>query len=326
MKTSFALLALLLLTTVAVTQETEEAPAGPPMDAGREISAAYPFEPNYVEVLDSRMHYVDVGEGDPILFLHGNPTSSYLWRNVIPHLSDQARCIAPDLIGMGKSGKPDIEYTFFDHAAYLDAFIEKLGLENITLVIHDWGSGLGFHYARRHPENVKAIAFMEGMVKPFDSVDAFPPPVNMMFKQFRTPEVGWKMLVDQNMFIEQLLPGGVARGLRPEEMEHYRAPFAKPEDRKPVWQWPNQVPMGGEPAEVVEAVQAYSEWLMETDTPMVLFTVEPGVLIPAETVAWCKEHIDNLQVIALGEGTHYIQEDYPHTIGQALAKWYHGLE
>lgn len=315
----------LCLTLAAAWAQEEPEPAGPPMDAGKAISADFSFASHYVDVLDSKMHYVDVGEGEPVLFLHGNPTSSYLWRNIIPYLSDEARCIAPDLIGMGKSGKPDVDYTFFDHARYLDAFIEQLGLEDITLVIHDWGSGLGFHYAKRNPDNVQAIAFMEGMVKPWETWEEFPALAAPMFKQWRTPDVGWELLGVQNMFVEQVLPMATNRELREEEMDYYRAPFEKEADRKPVWQWPNQVPIAGEPADVVKAVEAYSEWLQRTEKPKLLLHVTPGVLIPEPTAQWCKDNMKNLTAIHLGPGSHYIQEDYPHTIGQHLKEWYAGL-
>ncbi len=171
----------------------------------QEISAAFPYESKFQEVHGSKMHYVEEGAGDPVLFLHGNPTSSYLWRNVIPHVSPMARCIALDLIGMGKSDKPDLEYRFVDHSKYVEGFIEALGLRNITFVIHDWGSALGFHYARRHEDNTKGLTFMEAIVRPL-TWDEFPEQVRQMFQSFRTPEVGENMLINQNMFVEALLP------------------------------------------------------------------------------------------------------------------------
>ncbi len=183
------------------------------------ISAAFPFESKYIDVLGSKMHYIDEGSGDPILFLHGNPTSSYLWRNIIPHVTSRGRCIAPDLIGQGKSDKPDIEYGFFDNVKYIEGFIEALGLQNITLVIHDWGSGLGLHYAMRNESNIKGIAMMEAILMSVPSWEAFPPDFEKMFKAFRTPDVGWDMLVNQNMFVEGVLPGAMVRDLTEEEMK-----------------------------------------------------------------------------------------------------------
>lgn len=285
------------------------------------ISADFPFTANYVEVLGSQMHYVDEGEGDPILFLHGNPTSSYLWRNIIPHLTGLGRCIAPDLIGMGKSDKPDIGYRFFDHARYLDGFIEALGLTNITLVIHDWGSALGFHYAHRHPENVQAIAFMEALVMPVPGWEVLDEETQQVFKAFRTPEVGWEMIVNQNMFIEQVVPGAIVRKLTEAEMNQYRAPFLEPASRKPIHQWPNEIPIGGEPADVHDAIVAYNQWLQGTDMPKLLIYATPGAIGTEPAVAWCRQHLPNLTAVSVGEGLHYLQEDHPHRIGQELAKW-----
>ena len=182
------------------------------------ISERMPYPSMFVDVLGSRMHYVESGVGDPVLFLHGNPTSSYLWRNVMPHLTPVARCIAPDLIGMGRSDKPVLEYRLADHVRYVDGFIEALGLTRVTLVVHDWGSALGFHHARRHETNVKGIAFMEAVVRPL-SWDEWPHTVRPLFQQFRTPEVGWDLIVNKNVFIEQVLPGAIQRRLTPAEMK-----------------------------------------------------------------------------------------------------------
>ena len=289
------------------------------------ISANFPFTANFVEVHGSRMHYVDEGTGDPILFLHGNPTSSYLWRNIIPHLTQSGRCIAPDLIGMGKSDKPDIGYRFFDHVRYLDGFIEALGLTNITLVIHDWGSALGFHYARRHPENVKAIAFMEALVMPTPGWEVMDEQSQQLFKAFRTPEVGWDMIVNQNMFVEQIIPGSIVRDLSEAEMDQYRAPFLDPKSRKPIHQWPNEIPIAGSPADVHEAVVAYNAWLQQTDMPKLLFYATPGAIIVEPLVGWCKQNLPNLTAVDIGPGKHFVQEDNPHLIGTELAKWVEAL-
>lgn len=313
--------ASLLMASIGVQAQVTGSTVSTPMDDGHPISADFPFEHKYVDVLDSRMAYIEVGEGEPILFLHGNPTSSYLWRNVIPHVQEQGRCIAPDLIGMGSSDKPDIEYSFADHARYLDAFIEALDLSDITLVLHDWGSGLGFHYARRHPDNVKAIVFMEAFVQSWPSYEAMPPQGQMMFRQMRTPEAGWNYVVKQNAFIEQILPMAAGRPLTPEEMQHYRAPFVDEASRKPVWKWPNEVPIGGEPADVARSVEEYGRWLEKSEIQKLMFTVEPGFLLSGERAQWCRDHLKNLTEIRLGPGVHYIQEQYPHTIGQATAKW-----
>lgn len=296
------------------------------MTNGYSISAAFPYTSRYVEVLGSTMHYVDEGVGDPILFLHGQPTSSYLWRNIIPYLSPLGRCIAPDLIGFGKSGKPDIEYRFFDHLQYIDAFIEALELDRITFVIHDWGAGLGFHHAMRHEANVKGLAFMEPVFAPIPSWDDFPAPLRETFRGFRTPDVGWNMLVDQNVFVEQILPGAIVRQLTDEEMETYRAPFREPASRKPVWRWPNELPLAGEPADVVAAVSELNAWLQQTALPKILFHAQPGVIMPPAMVEWCRAHLSNLTTVDVGEGMHYLQEDNPHAIGAGLAEWYRRLE
>ena len=289
------------------------------------ISTDFPFTSQYVEVAGSRIHYVEEGSGDPILFLHGNPTSSYLWRNIIPHVTSLGRAIAPDLIGMGKSDKPDLDYSFFDHARYIDGFIEELGLKNITFVIHDWGSALGFYYAMRHPENIKGLAFMEAILAPVPSWDVFPAQVRELFQGFRTPEVGWDMIVNQNMFVEQVLPGAVARGLTEEEMDHYREPFKDPASRKPVWRWPNQIPIAGEPKEMVETVAAYNRWLQESDLPKLFFYGTPGAIAPPPLVEWSKQNLKNLKTVDIGAGIHFLQEDNPDLIGSELAKWYQSL-
>ena len=218
-----------------------------------EISAGMPYESKFVEVEGSRIHYVEEGSGDPVLFIHGNPTSCYLWRNVMPHLASDARCLALDLIGMGRSDKPELDYRLVDHARYVDGFIAALGLERLTLVLHDWGSALGFHYARRHEENVRGIAFMEGIVRPL-TWDEWPRTVRGVFQQFRTPEVGWDLVVNRNAFVEQVLPGAIVRKLSDVEMARYREPFIEPGARRPVWRWPNEIPVDGEPADVTALV------------------------------------------------------------------------
>ena len=290
-----------------------------------EISAEFPFKSRFIEVNGSNLHYVEEGEGDPILFLHGNPTSSYLWRNIIPHVTSLGRAIAPDLIGMGKSDKPDIEYSFFDHVKYVEGFIEKMGLKNITLVIHDWGSALGFYYAMRHPENLKGLAFMEAILAPIPSWDGFPEEIKEMFQAFRTPEVGWDMIVNQNMFVEQVLPGLVAREMSQAEMDHYREPFIEPSSRKPVWRWPNEIPIAGDPPEVVEAVSAYNQWLQQSDLPKLLFYGAPGILGSPQMVEWSIQNLKNLKTVDIGPGIHFLQEDNPHLIGAELAEFYKGL-
>lgn len=289
------------------------------------VSADFPYTSRFIDVHGSTIHYIDEGDGDPILFLHGQPTSSYLWRNIIPHVRTSGRAVAPDLIGFGKSDKPDIEYRFFDHVKYVDGFIEALGLQNITLVIHDWGSALGFYYALRNTHNVKGLAFMEAILSPIPSWDAFPADFQQIFKAFRTPDVGWDLIVNKNMFVEQILPGAVIRDLTTDEMNRYREPFIDPASRTPVWRWPNELPIEGEPADVAEVVGAYNAWLQTTDLPKLLFYATPGAILPAPLVAWCRDHLKNLHTVDIGPGIHYLQEDNPHRIGAELAAWYRAL-
>lgn len=287
-----------------------------------EIPAAFPYESRFRDVLGSKMHYIEEGEGDPVLFLHGNPTSSYLWRNIIPHVSQTARCIAPDLIGMGKSDKPEIEYRFVDHAKYLEGFIAALDLANVTLVTHDWGGALGFYYARRHEANVQGIALMETIIKPYDSWDDWPEAARRVFQGFRTPEVGWDMAVNKNIFVERVLPGSVARTLTDEEMDRYREPFLDPKSRKPVWRWPNEIPIEGQPEDVAAIVKDNSGWLAESGVPKLLITADPGAIVTAAIVEWCQQHLANLTTDDVGAGIHFIQEDQPEGIGRAIAAWY----
>lgn len=288
------------------------------------ISADFPYGSKYIDLYGSKIHYIDEGTGEPILFLHGNPTSSYLWRNIIPFLTSMARCIAPDLIGMGKSDKPDLEYRFFDHVKYAEGFIEKMGLENITLVIHDWGSALGLHYAMRHEDKIKGIAFMEAILMPL-SWETFPPDFKEVFQAIRTPEVGWDMIMNKNIFIEQILPGAVVRKLSEEEMNHYREPFKEPGSRKPTWRWPNEVPIDGVPPDVTEVVETYNQWLQQSDLPKLLFYATPGGIVPAPAVEWCKQRLKNLKTVDIGQGIHFLQEDNPHLIGSELAKWFSSI-
>ena len=292
------------------------------MSETRTISAEFPYKSHYIEVHGSKLHYVDEGSGDPILFLHGNPTSSYLWRNILPAVTPVGRGIALDLIGMGKSDKPDIEYRFFDHVTYVEGFIELMGLKNITLVIHDWGSALGFHYAMRHENNMKGLAFMEAIMAPAPSWEVFPAEARDLFKAFRTPEVGWNLIVEQNIFIEKFLPSGVVRALTEEEMNYYREPFREVKSRKPIWRWPNEISIAGEPKDVTEAVLSYNHKLQESELPKPLFFATPGMLLPAPLVEWSKAHLKNLKTVDVGQGIHFLQEDYPDLIGSELARWY----
>ncbi|MBI09034.1 MAG: haloalkane dehalogenase [Rhodospirillaceae bacterium] len=273
------------------------------------------------------MAYVEMGVGDPVVFLHGNPTSSYLWRNIMPHLADRARCIAPDLIGMGDSDKlpnsgPD-RYTFVEHRDYLDGFFATMGLtDKVTLVVHDWGSALGFHWAQRHSESVRGIAYMEALVRPviWDEWNEAARPV---FKGFRSP-AGEDMVLEKNIFVERVLPGSVLRGLTEAEMDIYRRPFAEPgEARRPTLTWPRQIPISGKPVEVVSIVQDYADWLIETELPKLFINANPGAILIGGQRDFCRGWKNQTEVTVAG--SHFIQEDSPNEIGAALADWYGSL-
>ena len=288
------------------------------------ISADFPFEPHYIDVLGSRMHYIEEGCGEPILLLHGNPTWSYAWRNIIPHLSSLGRCIAPDLIGYGLSAKPPIDYRWSDHVRYVEEFIRLMGLRNIILVLHDQGSGLGFHYAMRHESNIRGIAFFEALVRPFEWDNFSTPEFRTMFRAFRTGGVGgegWKLIVDQNVFIEQLLPQASGRQLSEREMNFYREPFRNPDSRLPVWRFPRETAIGGEPGDVWDAVTEYSNRLRYSRLPKLMLYATPGALLTEEHVDWCQQNIRNLESIHIGPGIHFLEESSPKRIGQEVAAW-----
>ncbi|MEX0349959.1 MAG: haloalkane dehalogenase [Paracoccaceae bacterium] len=282
----------------------------------------------FLTVHGKRMAYIEEGEGDPIVFLHGNPTSSYLWRNIMPHLSGKGRLIAPDLIGMGDSDKLDDSgpdrYTYVEHRKYLFALLEQLGVqENVTLVLHDWGSGLGFHWAHTHAEAVKGIAFMEAIVAPVPGWDSFPADARDIFQALRSP-AGDEMVLEKNLFVEAILPGSILRDLTEDEMAEYRRPFANPgEDRRPTLTWPRQIPIAGEPADVVEIVSAYSAWLAQSPIPKLFVNAEPGALIAGPVRDFVRAW-PNLSEVTVA-GSHFIQEDSPEEIGAAIREWHNGL-
>lgn len=295
------------------------------MAGSDEISAEFPFESKYVDVHGSRMHYIDVGEGEPVLFLHGNPTSSYLWRNVVPHLSAQARCIAPDLIGMGKSAHPNIPYRYDDHYRYVSGLIDELGIgANLTLVIHDWGSALGFRWAHEHEDRVRGIAFMEAMLAPL-TWEKMPSDFRRGFRMMRTRGLGWLMISVGNVFLKKMLPDMVHRGLTAQAQAYYESAFPSVASRKAVRRWPQEIPINGKPAGNHAVVASYGEWLQKTPLPKILFHGAPGIIIRAEEVAWCRENLANLEIVDIGDGLHFIQEDNPSLIGAELSKWFAAL-
>jgi haloalkane dehalogenase len=276
----------------------------------------------YADVLGSRMAYVDEGSVDApvVLFLHGNPTSSYLWRNIIPHVVPRARCIAPDLIGFGHSGKPEVTYRVQDHARYLEGFIETLGLGDVVLVLHDWGSALGLDWARRHPDHALGLALMEFLTPVPTWLDLGPIP-QALFQSFRDPNIGRKLIIDENAFVERALPGGVIRQLTEEEMDEYRRPFLDVRHREPVYRFPNELPIAGAPVDVYAMATAYHEWLLATETPKIFFHANPGAFISPERAKFYAENLKSCRVVALGRGSHYLQEDHPDTIGREVSEW-----
>jgi len=262
--------------------------------------------------------------GDPgaptVLFLHGNPTSSYIWRNVIPLVAPIAHCIAPDLIGFGQSGKPDIAYRFADHVRYLDAFLAESGISSAYVVAQDWGTALAFHLAARKPEFVRGLAFME-FIWPMPTWDDFHAAGREIFRNFRTPGIGEKMILEGNAFVEQILPGATIRKLTDDEMAAYRAPFPTPESRRPTWRFPNELPIAGEPADVYSAMLEAHAALSQSSYPKLLFVGDPGVLVSPAFAEEFAKGLRNCSVVHLGSGAHYLQEDHPQAIGANIKQW-----
>ena len=281
-----------------------------------QISAADRYDRRRVAVLDSEMAYVDTGRGRPVVFLHGNPTSSYLWRNVIPHVETTARCFAPDLIGMGRSGKaPSGSYRFVDHARYLDAWFDALALRDVTLVVHDWGSALGFAWARRHPGRVAGLINMEAIVRPL-TWDEWPESARKIFQLMRSP-AGEELVLQKNVFVERILPASIQRMLT-EEMETYRAPFREPgESRRPTLTWPREIPVGGEPADVMGIAEENAQWLAKSPVPKLFVNAEPGSILVGAQREFCRTWPNQREITV--RGLHFIQEDSPAEIGRAVA-------
>lgn len=276
-----------------------------------------------VKVLDAEMSYVDTGSGDPIVFLHGNPTWSYLWRNVIPLVTTYGRCLAPDLVGMGQSAKsPARAYCFFDQARYLDAWFDAVGLtRNVILVLHDWGSALGFYRAFRYPEQIRAIAYMEAIVQPRYWGD-FPDGRDQMFRALRS-EKGERLVLDENYFIETVLPKSIIRRLSDQEMQAYRAPYLDRESRLPLLYWPRELPIEGEPADIVAMVDAYGTWLSQSSIPKLFIAANPGAVLVGRARDFCRRWPNQHEVEV--EGIHFLQEDSPAEIGTALGAFIRSL-
>jgi haloalkane dehalogenase len=289
------------------------------------IDATERYPKRTVEVDGVPMAYVEVGQGRPVVLLHGNPTSSYLWRNVLPHLEGLGRCLAPDLVGMGDSGKlPDSgpgRYSFDTHSRYLAGFLEQVGADrDVVLVVHDWGSGLGFDWARSHPDAVRGIAYMEAIVAPFPSWDVWPEAAKRLFQGMRSP-AGEELVLERNVFVERILPASVLRGLTEQEMEVYRRPYVEPgESRRPTLDWPRQLPFRDEgPADVVDRVAAYADWLATSEVPKLFVDAEPGSILVGAlrefALSWPQQSVVRVT------GSHFLQEDSPDEIGTAIASW-----
>ncbi|MFB7371094.1 haloalkane dehalogenase [Streptomyces sp. NPDC056222] len=290
-----------------------------------------------INVLDSTMYYEESGAvgsaagagAAPLVFLHGNPTSSHLWRHVLPAVGGGRRLLAPDLIGMGRSGKPDLDYTYADQARYLDAWFEALGLDEVVLVGIDWGGSLAFDWGARHPERVRGAAFMETILRPM-SWEEFPEKARDRFKAFKTPGVGEELVLEKNLFIEDSFTQTVLTGLGEEDLDVYRAPYPTPESRRPMLEWPRAMPLDGEPAEVVSRIEAYDTWLADsTDVPKLLLTFDgsPTLMVDPPMAAWCEANIAALETTHCGPAGHQAPEDRPKEIAAAITDWAdrHGL-
>jgi haloalkane dehalogenase len=296
------------------------------MPNASDISAHDPYSRLRADVGGVDMAYVDTGgeQGQPVVFLHGNPTSSYLWRNIIPHVSPLARCLAPDLMGMGDSDTTlDGSYRFADHSKYLDAWFDAVLPEGqVTLVVHDWGSALGFHWARRHPDRIRGLVYMEAIVRPV-TWDEWPEAAKQVFQGFRS-EAGETMVLERNIFVERVLPGSTIKGISDEAMEVYRRRYAEPgESRRPTLSWPREIPIDGEPPDVVALVAEYAEWLSQSQAHKLFVNAEPGAILTGPQREFCRAFPNQREVTV--PGVHFIQEDSPHEIGAAIAEWYAGL-
>lgn len=275
-----------------------------------------------LEVLDSTIAYREAGDRQApvVLFLHGNPTSSYIWRNILPLVASVGHCIAPDLIGFGQSGKPEIDYRFGDHVRYLDAFLDRTGITSAFVVAQDWGSALAFHLAARRPDFIRGLAFME-FIRPMPTWNDFHPDQVKTFQKFRTPGVGEEMILEGNAFVEGVLPAATARKLTEEEMAVYRAPFPTSESRRPTWRFPNELPIAGQPADVYRAMEEAHRALTQSTYPKLLFVGNPGALISPVFAESFARGLKNCRVVHLSSGLHYLQEDHPDVIGAHIKEW-----
>ena len=320
MKNGFIAAILFLLSCSSYSEETQ--PTDP---RALQFSSDFPYESKFTKVNNHKIHYIDKGEGQVFLFLHGNPTSMYLWRNVMPYVAPLGRVVALDNIGFGQSEQPDLDYTYQTHYDYVSKFIGQQGLKKIILVIHDWGSVLGLQYAMENSRNVKGIVMMEAIIPP-----AFPMVrledfgnAGDLFRQFRQEESGKQLLIEQNMFIEGiLLQGTLTRLMSDAEKAVYRKPFLDKSKRFPIYVWPNELPIGGVPARNVEVIQKVGDWLKKSRTPKLLQYARPGAIVSPESAEWMAENYRNIETQFVGIGAHYIQEDNPEAIGRGIRDWY----
>lgn len=285
------------------------------------------WDKKYIDVLGKQVAYVEMGEGDPIIFQHGNPTSSYLWRNIMPQLQSLGRCIAMDLIGMGDSekleDKGNMTYSYDTHKKYFDGFLDAIGVEsNATLVIHDWGSALGFDWANDYPQKVKAICYMEGIVQSMEWED-WNEDAKGIFQGFRSP-AGEEMILEKNLFIEAVLPGSILRKLSDAEMNEYRRPFNDKKSRRPTLDWPRQIPLENDPPEICKIVDSYSQWMAENNIPKLFINAEPGAILIGKQREFCRTWKNQKEVTV--KGSHFIQEDSPNEIGNAIFDWLKGID
>jgi len=275
-------------------------------------------------ILGHEMAYVDQGSGRPVVFLHGNPASSYLWRNIIPYVSGTHRAIAPDLIGMGDSEKVPLKDTYVESAAHLHGLLDELDIRDAILVIHDWGSALGWHYARTRPERISAICFMEAMAPPFMPIAGYEAlgPFEEFLRNIKTPGVGEEMILNQNVFLDQFMKHGSPNGPLPDDiMAEYNRYYPTPASRQILLDWPREIPIAGEPSDVHAVVKANSDWLLTTTFPKLMFHVDPGAIITMQQAETLQGALQNMESVFLGAGSHFLQEEYPDEIGSALANW-----
>lgn len=290
------------------------------------LTSEFNFKSRYMDIDGINIHYIEEGSGDPIVFLHGIPTWSYLWRNVIPTLASHGRCIAPDLVGMGLSDKPDIEYTIFDHINFITKFLDKLNLKNVTFVMHGWGATIGFHYAMQHQQQIKGLVFSEAQIRPVTQWDRLSLPVQQFLSSMRDEQHGKEEILDNNYLVETILPTGVIHPLSEAELNQYRRPFPTPASRKPLWQYICDFPKGnGQPADVVALIREYSNRLIESPVPKLLFYAVPGFITTIDDVLWAKENLPNIEIIDLGEALHCHPESNPLLFANELVEWYDRL-